>query len=66
MYSDIIRLRKAKEDRAMRTYKVLLETKFVGKRIVKIEAKNQAEAIKKANKLENEYNEVKAIMEVTK
>ena len=50
----------------MRTYKVLLETKFVGKRIVKIEAKNQAEAIKKANKLENEYNEVKAIMEVTK
>lgn len=50
----------------MKTYKVLLETKFVGKHMVKIEAKNQAEAIKKANKLENEYNEVKAIVEETK
>ena len=45
----------------MKTYKALLNTKFIGKHIVKIEARNDAEAVKKAKRLENEYNKVIAI-----
>ncbi len=47
----------------MKRYKVLLDTKFVGKHITTIEAKNLDEAKRKANRLENEYNEVKTIVE---
>lgn len=47
----------------MKRYKVLLDTKFVGKHITTIEAKNLDEAKRKASRLENEYNIVKAIVE---
>ena len=47
----------------MKTYKVLLDTKFVGKHVTKIEARNFEDAKRKASRLENEYNEVKAIVE---
>lgn len=42
-------------------YKVLLDTKYVGKHTTVIEATDYADALKKAKRLENEYNEVKAI-----
>ena len=47
----------------MKRYKVLLDTKFVGKHITTIEAKDMNDAKRKASRLENEYNEVKAIVE---
>lgn len=47
----------------MKTYKVLLDTKYVGKHVTKIEAYNLEDAKRKASRFENEYNKVKAIVE---
>lgn len=47
----------------MKRYKVLLNTKFVGKHITIIEARDMNDAKRKASRLENEYNEVKTIVE---
>ena len=47
----------------MKIYTAILDTKFVGRHKVEIKAKNPDEALKKARKLENEYNELKAIYE---
>ena len=48
----------------MKTYTVILDTKFVGRHKTEIKAKDIEEAKKKALKaFENEYNEVKAIIE---
>ena len=47
----------------MKRYKVLLDTKFIGKHVEIIEARDMDDAKRKANRLANEYNEVKAIIE---
>jgi hypothetical protein len=47
----------------MKTYIVILETKFVGRHKVEIKARNDQEAFKKIEKnLMNEYNTVKGII----
>ena len=48
----------------MKTYKVLLDTKFVGRHTETLEAKNFEEAKKKASRWENPYNKVLKITEV--
>ena len=48
----------------MKRYKVLLDTKYVGRHTTIIEAKDMPDAKKKASRLENGYNEVKAIVEI--
>ena len=45
----------------LKIYRVLLDTKYVGKHITTIQATDYADALKKAKRLENEYNVVKAI-----
>lgn len=50
----------------MKTYKVLLDTKFIGKHTDTLEAKDFADAKKKASRWENQYNKVLKIVEVKK
>ena len=45
----------------MREYIAILDTKFIGRHKVEITARNDDEALKKARKLENKYNELKAL-----
>lgn len=48
----------------MKTYKAILITKFVGRHAEKIEARNDAEAIRKARRLENEYNKLVSLKRI--
>ena len=48
----------------MNNYKVILNTKFVGKTTTIIKARSDQEAIRKALAFRNEYNEIKAIIKL--